>query len=40
MHRSSTVYEQVNSPKQFKRNMMVDFDVRGQQVMHFFQYIA
>ncbi len=30
MDRSSTVY---NSPKQFKINILVDFDVRGQQGM-------
>lgn len=34
MNRSSTIYNQ-NSPNQFQRNMLVDFNVRGQQRIEF-----
>ncbi len=37
MHRSSTVYNE-NSPKPFKTNRSVDFNVRGQQGIDLFHW--
>ncbi len=36
MHRSSTIYKQKPNPMQFLTNMLVDFDMKGQQGILFF----